>query len=106
VLAVVEGGRSVSGLWTNDRDTLADILIAELDWVHAPDLKWTAGRLIGTGAVRVLDPDDTELVERVARGLFLEAHPGSEAGWDAPGVMGKAAWYTRARAVIKVLRQP
>jgi hypothetical protein len=76
----------MSGLWTNDRDTLADGLIKELDWVHAPDLKWAAVRLIATRAVKVLDPDDTELVERVAGRLGM-----------TPAMV---------RAVIEALRQP
>jgi hypothetical protein len=61
----------VTRLWTNDLDTLADGLAPDL--VYASTRRRIAERLIDQRVVRVLDPDDTELVERTARKL----------GWSA-----------------------
>jgi hypothetical protein len=86
----------MSGLWTNDRDTLAEALFhayapGRKTWRDASGMRrrgWLsqADRLLATGVVRVLDPDDTELVERAAHKL----------GWSAMTV----------RAVVEALRQP
>jgi hypothetical protein len=74
----------MTGLWTNDRDTLADGLM-ELDWVQ-----WAASRLISTGVVRVLDPNNTELRKRV-RKVVTSNELDTE---------------SRITAVIEALRQP
>jgi hypothetical protein len=86
----------MTGLWTNDRDTLVNGVATAPR--YDPDL--TADHLIDSGVVRVLDPDNTELVEQVAQAIYT-AHvqqlhnPGSE------------AWlYPIARAVIVALRRP
>jgi hypothetical protein len=88
----------MTGFWANDRDTLADGLSGHIEGDVMCSI--AADELIATGVVRVLDPDDTELVEQVAQAIYT-AHvqqlhkPGSE------------AWlYPIARAVIVALRQP
>jgi hypothetical protein len=86
----------MTGLWTNNRDTLAEAL--RNTPLQMPQN--LAQHLIESGVVRVLDPDNTELVEQVAQAIYT-AHvqqlhkPGSE------------AWlYPIARAVIVALRRP
>jgi hypothetical protein len=86
----------MTGLWTNDRDRLLEACRA----TSGDGPRATSAYLIEQGVVRVLDPDDTELVEQVAQAIYT-AHvqqlhkPGSE------------AWlYPIARAVIVALRQP
>jgi hypothetical protein len=98
----------MTGLWTNNRDTLADGLIKELDWVHAPDLKWAAGRLIATGVVQVLDPDDTELVERGALPLarWRYSHPNASIEQAKEDAIPWRVACAESRAVIEALRQP
>jgi hypothetical protein len=56
----------MTGLWTNDRNALAGAI-----WGHVGnDATALAQHLIDVGAVRALDPDDTELVEQVAKGIY------------------------------------
>jgi hypothetical protein len=94
----------MSGLWTNDRDTLADALVGYLAGIRAlaegtkndePAARFWAPRvaadLIDKGTVRVLDPDNTELVEQVAGTLY-----GGD--WERAR--------RNARAVLMTLRQP
>jgi hypothetical protein len=89
----------MSGLWTNDRDTLALFLS-----VHTLMDFGAAKRLLeqatADGVVRVLDPDDTELVNRIARVICY--------GTEPPGIAATAPepWRRTARAVIEALRQP
>jgi hypothetical protein len=78
----------MTGLWTNDHDTLADGLM-ELDWVQ-----WAASRLISTGVVRVLDPDNTELRYLIAKAIW------GPTGEPAP------ICFKQADDVIVALRQP
>jgi hypothetical protein len=85
----------VTGLWTNDRDTLAAGI-----WGHdGLDATALAQQLIDRGVVRVLDPADTELRHRVAHALAdeqLMRLTGAE----------RSAYLREARAVIEALRQP
>jgi hypothetical protein len=103
----------MTGLWTNDHDTLARALYLTAalgtsslgigDLVRAWDAPGEGGRdgwrkradvLIGNDVVRVLDPDDTDLVGRVIDEIADELHlvdPNPE---------------RLARAVIEALRQP
>jgi hypothetical protein len=77
----------VTGLWTNDRDTLDKGVAAWLAWgghQAAGDF------LLNEGVVRVLDPNDTELVERL-RSVITSNDLDTE---------------SRIRAVIETLRQP
>jgi regulator of extracellular matrix RemA (YlzA/DUF370 family) len=80
----------MSGLWTNDRATLAAGI-----WGHVGlDATVLAQHLIDKGTVRVLDPDDTDLVGRIIDEIADELHlvdPSPE---------------RLARAVIVALRQP
>jgi hypothetical protein len=87
----------MSGLWTNDRDTLAKAVSTALR-----DRVTIADYLIDSGVVRVLDPDNTELVEHVAREMWA-AHSGGLV-WDARAP--KEPWVCMARAAIVALRQP
>jgi hypothetical protein len=92
----------MTGLWTTDRDTLNQGVSAWLAFGH--DAEAAGDYLVNTGWVRVLDPDDTELVERVAATLRQAA-----GGWAA-SASSSPNWPTSdceiARAVIEVLRQP
>jgi hypothetical protein len=107
----------VTGLWTNDRDTLAEALVGYLAGIRAlaegtknaePAARFWAPRvaadLIDKRFVRVLDPGDTELVERVAQAIE-DAH--CRYAEDCRSTEPVAAWCRRAAdAVIKALRQP
>jgi hypothetical protein len=77
--------RKPDGLWTSDHDTLAEAIGWLLD-NGEPDGMAIARYLTEHKTVRVLDPDDTELVERVADIALMES------------------WVVRA--VIVALRQP
>jgi hypothetical protein len=88
----------VTGLWTNDRDTLAGAIRERL--YASPGS--IADYAIQTGAVRVLDPDDPALVEQVAREMWA-AHSGGLV-WDTRAP--KEPWMCMARAAIVALRQP
>jgi hypothetical protein len=86
----------MTGLWTTDRDTLAKAL-----WGlphQTPD--GLAKALIDTGAVRVLDPDDTDMVGKGGMAVY-EAH------LHRPHIPGSVLWCNAlARAVIEALREP
>ena len=43
------------------------------------------------------------LRDRIARALYLDAFPGNEGAWDAPGESGRAQWRRKADAVLAVL---
>jgi hypothetical protein len=65
------------------------------------------------GVVRVLDPDDTELVERVAEALYeAEVHGTDHRPWAvldegvSPGMRVRGTYRDSAEAVIEALRQP
>jgi hypothetical protein len=81
----------MTGLWTNDRDSLGRWL-AGFFGVDVADGEDAADDLINDGVVRVLNPDDTELVERVAKAMW--SFETNEFHRDM------------ARAVIVALRQP
>jgi hypothetical protein len=89
-------------LWTNDRDTLAEGLmpytVAGEYW--APR---TADALIDSGVVRVLDPDDTELVEQTAKTIY-EWHHGAE--WEYAPKLVRAQRSSAVRDVFVALGQP
>jgi hypothetical protein len=89
----------VTGLWTNDRAGLAAWLSGYLRGFRISDADDCGAKgadaLISMRVVQVLDPDDTELVERVADAIFNVWQDG-EKSW--PG--------DAARAVIEALRQP
>jgi hypothetical protein len=110
----------MTGLWTNDRNTLAEALLGRRCEDHglpkeAPPGYWrctspgclragdcsaTAAYLIDSGAVRVLDHEDTGLRKQVA-----------EAVWHAvPAADRTVDFWKRlddiARAAIVALRQP
>jgi hypothetical protein len=82
----------VTGLWTNDRDTLAEALRSGLmpHYLNPVQRAAVIEALLGSGAVRVLDPDNTELVERL-RSVITSNDLDTE---------------SRIRAVIETLRQP
>ena len=77
----------MTGLWTNDRDTLAEGIDRYARSVAPSEASATgvARDLIDTGAVKVLDPDNTELVAKLTAAI------------GSPSL---------ARAVIEALRQP
>jgi hypothetical protein len=85
----------MTGLWTNDRDTLATTI-----WGRPTgDARALADWIIKTGVVRVLDPDDTELRHKVAHILAgVPLMRLSQAKRDA--------YLRKATAVIEALRQP
>jgi hypothetical protein len=104
----------VTGLWTNDRDTLAEALLPWRANQEYPadkfDRDWAdefATVLIDDGVVRVLDPDDTELVEQGAQTLWSKGLP-HDAGlvWDLLPETAREHYRVGARAVIEALRQP
>jgi hypothetical protein len=68
----MSGGAAMSGLWTNDRDGLAEALSDHIEGDVMCSI--VADELIAVGAVQVLDPGNTELVERFAR--FIAAREG------------------------------
>jgi hypothetical protein len=78
----------MTGLWTNDRDTLADLVEVCGDFTNPWDV---ADSLIDKGVVRMLDPDDTELVDQVRDRM-----------WDE----GIGITRLTVRKVIEALRQP
>jgi hypothetical protein len=86
----------MSGLWTNDRDTLNEALRGGYTpyYLNPAQRAAVIEALIDTGAVKVLDPDDTELVERVATVVVEELQ------------LVDANPERMARAVIVALRQP
>jgi hypothetical protein len=95
----------MTGLWTNDHDTLAETLRrgnVPNDWRTWDQLQpeerepylLMVEYAIDTGVVRVLDPDDTKLVQQMA--ATIRSH------WDSGGTR----WDGMARAVIVALRQP
>jgi hypothetical protein len=95
----------MTGLWTNDRDTLADALI-----INCPPLGsiWRGGdevadRLIDTGAVRTLDLDETE-IEHAAERLHKAVYGGVP--WPMASYYIKARRRNTVRAVIESLRRP
>lgn len=74
---------AMTGLWTNNRDTL---VAAIRPWCRTAAAAQSAARtLIDSGVVRVLDPDNTELVAKLTAAI------------GSPSL---------ARAVIEALRQP
>jgi hypothetical protein len=83
----------MTGLWTNDHDTLAKAL-----WGlphQTPD--GLAKALIDRGYVRVLDPDETELVEQVAKGIYQHrSHEVDDWTYFIPHAIG----------ALEALRQP
>jgi hypothetical protein len=91
----------VTGLWTNDRDTLAEGL-----YIHSSDYMLTdaadelAGALFENRVVRVLDPEDTELRQQIRRSIWA-ALPAS-----GRTVLNWANLDDIARAIIEELRQP
>jgi hypothetical protein len=115
----------MTGLWTNDRDTkLVEQLnlwrpnLADQGWARA-----LADDLIGNDVVRVLDSDDTELVDQGAKAMYDSDYPLHDLGLvEDPRATGKSAWdlaladprrerdldiyRTRVRAVIEAMRQP
>jgi hypothetical protein len=107
----------VSGLWTNDVDTLAEALVGYLAGIRSlsegtknvePAARFWAPRaaadLIDQRAVRVLDPDDTELVESIAKAM-AGARPGSPP-WQLLVPEIQEIHRVEARAAIVALRQP
>jgi hypothetical protein len=100
-------------LWTNDRDTLAEALFhayapGRKTWRDASGMRrrgWLsqADRLLATGVVRVLDPDDTELVEQTAKTIY-EWHHGAE--WEYAPKLVRAQRSSAVRDVFVALGQP
>jgi hypothetical protein len=89
----------MTGLWTNDHDTLAKALGRVLidSW---EEQQGHAQYLIDSGAVRVLDPDDTELRGRLAKRLReIVTH------YDADSPKGDPDDWA-AGQLIEALRQP
>jgi hypothetical protein len=74
----------MTGLWTNDPDILVAFLQGLLQ--NDADGLYAADQAIALGAVRVLDPDNTELVDQVARESGVEL--------------------AKIHAVIEAVRQP
>jgi hypothetical protein len=72
-----------------DPRSIAEILVEE----HLDD-----------DVVRVLEPNDTELVEQVAAVLFENRNPG--ALWEHAASINQVGWRSAARATIEALRQP
>jgi hypothetical protein len=99
----------MSGLWTNDRDTLAKAMFTEYtggkeSWAKKNQRgrsRWLVqvDRLIDQGAVRVLDPDDPVQRGRVAKRL-REIEVQAVAGIHRDDT----DW--AAGELIKALRQP
>jgi hypothetical protein len=87
----------MTGLWTSGRDTLADRLNDRPLQGAVRDAPRVADYLIHTRTVRVLDPDDTELVDRLAGVLYRERQH-IDYLWERAR--------RDARAVIEALRQP
>jgi hypothetical protein len=98
----------MTGLWTNDRDTLASgINNPRWTWLGRRAAEDIADRLIDTGVVRMLDPGDTELVERVARALAPASYGrGPELQVLDRFQLTDEGWRAKARAAIEALRQP
>jgi hypothetical protein len=93
----------MSGLWTNDRE-FADkvrraVSVLATGTEDSGDQAVLAVVHEITSRVRVLDPDDTELVNRIARVICY--------GTEPPGKPATAPepWRRTARAVIEALRQ-
>jgi hypothetical protein len=79
----------MTGLWTNDREAVYRAL--------RPYDRTVADALIDTGVVRVLDPDDTELVQRVAKGIYQHrSHEVDDWTYFIPHAIG----------AIEALREP
>jgi hypothetical protein len=99
----------VSGLWTNDRDTLAEGLM-RADGVDVEpgdvldDCRAVADALVDDGVVQVLDPDDTELVEEAAERLHRAVYGGIP--WGMASYFIKDRRRQTVRTVIVTLRQP
>jgi hypothetical protein len=96
----------MTGLWTNDRDTLVTWL-ADSYAGPEPYEGYNAARvddLLARGDVRVLDPGDTELVERGAEALWNEAQylPRATPWCDLAGDT-QDEWRSRIRSVIEAL---
>jgi hypothetical protein len=92
----------MSGLWTNGLDALTAALHRGPSHGYNPTCERVASHLIDSGVVRVLDPDDTELVERVAAALWVSIY---REPWAQAGAVGDR-YRVHARAVVKALRQP
>jgi hypothetical protein len=100
----------MTGLWTNDRDTLADACGVctctpgpgydgpEEDCPLHGKPEFRARYLIETGAVRTLDPDDTELVGQLADAIQAEL--------QRPHSTVAAGYRAAARRCVVKLRQP
>jgi hypothetical protein len=97
----------MTGLWTNDRATLAegiDVHQLQCGVADAKAARATAQFLLDWRTVRVLDPDDTELRERLTRRLF-DAELRPLITWkQAPEPM-RERYRRLARVVIDALRQ-
>jgi hypothetical protein len=87
--------------WTNDRDTLAEGLHYHCDGNPCvfPEHVADAQRLIDSGVVRVLDPDDTVQRGRVAKRL-------REIEVQAVAGIHRDATDWAAAQLIEALRQP
>jgi hypothetical protein len=85
----------MTGLWTTDRDTLNQGVSAWLAFGH--DAEAAGDYLVNAGWVRVLDPDDTELVEQVAKGIYQHrSHEVDDWTYFIPHAIG----------ALEALRQP
>jgi hypothetical protein len=95
----------VTGLWTNDRDTLAGALRSGLmpHYLNPVQRAAVIEALLGSGAVRVLDPDNTELVEQGARAIYSSTW--RMADWDLAPRQVRDLYRAYARAHIVALRQ-
>jgi hypothetical protein len=96
----------VTGLWTNDRDMLGLGIVACVD-TSVVNPWYVTDHLLNNRVVRVLDPDDTELVDRVAAVLSMctcTPGPGYEGPEEDCPRHGKPD--LQARAVFEALRQP
>jgi hypothetical protein len=97
----------MTGLWTNDRAALAEAIFREYtggkeSWAKKNQRgrgRWLVqvDRLIDSGAVRVLDPDDTDLIEQVARAIARSVGSPTDP-WSI--------YHSCACTVIEALRQP
>jgi hypothetical protein len=93
----------VSGLWTESRDALVKALQSPPAIEIGCDVAvegypgTLADHLIDTGAVCVLDPDNSELVEWVARKLYRRRR---STPWDAAPELAQMAYRLDARTFI------
>ncbi len=95
----------MTGLWINDREFLRlAVNAARRGRVTIADY------LLDTRAVRVLDPDDTGLVDRAAAALVAcvdDETPHGDPPWKgARGYVLRDDPRAAARAVIEAMRQP